>query len=115
VEYARVGSILRLSPPSSIAGIMEIHGIGLLRMPHCEGVALRLVVDCTQTPLERLPESQEFRQESLGVPRIALHPFHASAPAKIRLYMKALERGEALPADWFAQKGNSADAEKQQN
>ncbi|MEM7506842.1 MAG: serine kinase [Pseudomonadota bacterium] len=57
-----------LSPPVGIQGLMELRGIGLIRLPSLSDIPLSLMVDLDQAPRERLPEPA-FR-DLLG------HPVH---------------------------------------
>lgn len=93
-ELRLVGGELSMSAPATIAGQIEVRGIGILRLPALPAAPLRLVVDLVApAQVERLPEPR--RTELLGrqVPLLALAPFEASAPAKLRLALGALARG----------------------
>ncbi len=87
---------LTASAPASIAGKLEVRGLGIQRVPSLGEAPLALIVDLVGSgAVERLPERQS--EEILGVtlPRVALDPFTASAPAKLRLALKGLEGGAA--------------------
>lgn len=47
---------LTLAPPASIAGMLEMRGIGLIRLPFRADVPLSLLVDMDHAPSSRLPE-----------------------------------------------------------
>lgn len=47
---------LQLSSPPSIAGLMELRRIGLIRLPFLQEVPLTLLVDLDQSARERLPQ-----------------------------------------------------------
>jgi len=84
--------------PASIAGRMEVRGVGILRVPTVPSATLRLVIDLVAPDrVERLPEPQfcEYLQSSL--PLLALAPFEASAPAKIRLALACLVKTAVIP------------------
>ncbi|MEM9371256.1 MAG: serine kinase [Pseudomonadota bacterium] len=49
------GSPPRLSPPASIAGIIEVRGVGLLRLPSRSDAPAALIVDLDREAEERLP------------------------------------------------------------
>ena len=79
------------SPPATIAGQLEVRGVGILRLPFASRVPLRLVVDLVPPEtVERMPE--EAHRELLGrpIPCLSLAPFEASTPAKIRFALAAL-------------------------
>lgn len=89
-ELSFVGEELRMSAPATIAGQIEVRGIGILRVPTLASAPLRLVVSLVSLgSIERLPEPQFCELLGRGVPLIALAPFEASAPAKLRLALRA--------------------------
>jgi len=84
--------------PASIAGRMEVRGLGILRVPTAPSVPLRLVIDLVKPDrVERLPEPQFCDYLQCSLPLLALAPFEASAPAKIRLALAGLVRTTAIP------------------
>src|ERR1700722_2773148 len=90
-EVQRARAELRLSAPATIAGRLEVRGLGLLAVPSVASAPLRLVVDLVPAEsIERLPEPQCWEFEGVPVPLLALAPFAASAPAKLRLALRAL-------------------------
>ncbi len=73
------------SAPEAIAGMIEVRGVGLLRVPHYDQVPLGLVVDLTEPHrIERLPQPQFATYLNIRVPLLCLAAFEASTPAKIR-------------------------------
>ncbi len=87
VSLARRADRLVASPPANLAGLIEVRGLGILRMAHRPRVTLGLaVVLVPPDEVERLPEADEGI-EYLGValPLLRLAPFEASAPHKVRL------------------------------
>lgn len=92
-EAAGDGVLLR--PPPTIAGLMEVRGIGIVRMPHCGPVRLALVVDLVaRGDVERLPPARQITQVAgINVPLARLDPFEASAPLKVLLALDAAASG----------------------
>ena len=91
LERAGDGRVLA-SPPAALAGLLEVRGVGVLRLPHVAPSRVRLVVDlCPRDDVVRLPEPDDSRCELLGVrlPRLGLDPFAASACAKIGIALRA--------------------------
>ncbi len=82
---------LLLGAPPSIAGLMEVRGVGIVRMPCCTDVAAILAVDLEFAP-ERLPDPSLFHVRGVELPLLALRPFDASAPIKVELAVAALLR-----------------------
>jgi serine kinase of HPr protein (carbohydrate metabolism regulator) len=80
------GDRVMVTAPPEIAGLFEVRGQGVRRLPCIEGAALGLVVDLVPAgDVERLPEAVHCK--ILGVPLalLRLAPFEASAAAKVRL------------------------------
>lgn len=83
------GGAVIASAPDAIKGMIEVNGIGLTHLDD-ERIAgeasLALLVDLVGAGgIDRLPRPQEEIVLGARLPRIALSPFEASAPAKLRL------------------------------
>jgi len=75
------------SAPSTIAGKLEIRGLGIAEIPVVKETRLRLAVRLTpMAEIERLPDLGRSRMDILGIaiPLILLDPWNASAPARLR-------------------------------
>jgi serine kinase of HPr protein (carbohydrate metabolism regulator) len=97
-ELTRVADGLLARSPASIAGRMEVRGVGILRVPTVPSALLRLVIDLVAPDrVERLPEPQFCDYLQCSLPLLALAPFEASAPAKIRLALASLVKSAAIP------------------
>ena len=85
----RDGGRLLASPPPTIAGKLEIRGIGIIDMEHVKDVPVALLVELT-SEIQRLPDDSRERP-ILGVrlPLISIDAMPASAPSKVAL---ALDR-----------------------
>lgn len=89
----RRGETLLAAPPATIAGLLEVRGLGLVRLPHLAEIPLHLVVDLVPAAeVERLPEPDTVELLGLAVRRLRLAPFEASAAAKVRLAVRASTR-----------------------
>ena len=75
--------------PETIAGAMEVRGLGIVSLPRTAEAPVALLVDMAPPEtVERLPEAAEEDLLGVAVPRIALDPFETSAPAKLRVALK---------------------------
>jgi serine kinase of HPr protein (carbohydrate metabolism regulator) len=96
VELARAGARLMLRLPAAVPpatqGRLEVRGIGILPVPTVETAALGLVVELLPpgaAPPERLPGSTTISLLGITFPVIRLAGLEASAPAKVRLAVRA--------------------------
>lgn len=93
-DYCNVtvdGGRLLVTPPANIAGRIEVRGFGIVTLPFRSCATVGLVVDLMQeADIERMPEGQTCVVEGIAVPRLAVHAFAASAPAKIHIVLAAL-------------------------
>jgi HPr kinase/phosphorylase len=94
----RAGDQVMASAPPAIAGLLEVRGVGLVKIEAAGGVPLVLIADLILSDkVERMPEPRFEVLLGLSLPVIELAPFEASAPAKLRLLRCALAAGP-LPA-----------------
>lgn len=90
------GADLRAAPPPRLAGLIELRGIGLLRLPFRAGVPLALAAQLhpgRAGPMERLPPPQVWQHLDKALPLIHLAGDDPAAPA---LALLALRHGPAL-------------------
>ena len=77
--------------PAAVAGLIEVRGVGILRVDYLDEAPLALVVDLVpSTEVERIPDDRFEVVLGLPIRMIALAPFEASAVAKLRLARRAL-------------------------
>ncbi|HET8613423.1 MAG TPA: HPr kinase/phosphatase C-terminal domain-containing protein [Sphingomonas sp.] len=79
---------LYASPPDTLAGKMEVRGIGIVDLPHEKEAEVALLIDC-ESPVERMPEAATRRLAGVDLPLGAVAPFELSAPIKVELMLKA--------------------------
>lgn len=77
------GGRLIASPPHSIAGKIELRGVGIIDIGHVDEAPVALLLDLDRSP-ERLPEEPpaSITLEGISIPALAFAPFEASAPIK---------------------------------
>jgi HPr kinase/phosphorylase len=83
---------LEASPPQALAGLIEVRGFGIVRLPYRAPVMLGLVatlVDRRDVP--RMPEPDRTEIAGIALPHLLLAPFDASAVAKLKLAIKAVQ------------------------
>jgi serine kinase of HPr protein (carbohydrate metabolism regulator) len=92
VEADREGDDLVVRPPATIAGLLEVRGLGVLKLDYLASAPLALIIDLVAAEsIERLPETPAM-EDVCGVPvrRLALHPWEISAVAKVRLAVQVV-------------------------
>jgi serine kinase of HPr protein (carbohydrate metabolism regulator) len=83
VLTAHRGTLLATAP-ATIAGRIEVRGVGLVEIGHESGFPVGLVVDLDAPP-ERMPNGRSQTIAGIPVPVVAIAPFEASAPIKVEL------------------------------
>ena len=86
VALTSTSEALLAAPPAQIAGLLEVRGIGIVSMEYLPQCRVHLVVDLvTPDAVERMPESATVDLCGHRIAHVALAPFEASAPVKLRL------------------------------
>ena len=85
-------------PPARLAGLLEVRGLGIVRVAHTEGVPIVLAVALHRA--ERLP--WPARHLALDVPLVAIDPACASAPARVGLALDCAQGRLTQVAGAFA-------------
>jgi HPr kinase/phosphorylase len=86
----REGEQLLGRPAAALAGLLEVRGFGIVRLPYGAACRLGLVVDLDpQARPERLPEPEVVRLLGVDLPRLWLDPTAPSACARVRLALAA--------------------------
>jgi HPr kinase/phosphorylase len=97
-ELHRRGDEIIVRAPATIAGLIEVRGIGIFRLDALSEAPVALVVDLVPAEeIERLPARQSETILGLALRRIAVVPFEASAAMKLRLALRAFTE-PGLPA-----------------
>ncbi|MDH7970874.1 aldolase [Sphingomonas sp. AR_OL41] len=85
---ARDGDLMASAPPT-IAGKIEVRGLGIVDMPHAGPTAVAMVVTLADT-IERMPERGATRIAGVERCLIAIDAFEASAPIKVEIALSRL-------------------------
>ncbi len=88
------------SPAASLAGLLEVRGVGLLRFPHEARVKLALALGLGDRP-ERLP-APVGPSFIAGVPLLAFDPWEVSATDKAAAALAAAAGAQGSVAGAFA-------------
>lgn len=86
----RTAGILYGAAPATIAGKIEVRGLGLIDMPHVERAPIALLVTILDAP-PRLPDGpRTHRIAGVEVVQVALPALEPSAPVKVELALRHL-------------------------
>jgi HPr kinase/phosphorylase len=85
--------------PASLAGLLEVRGLGIVRRPWIPQARLALVVELC-VPRDRLPAPR--RHAMLDLPLLALDPRPASAPRQVALALACAQHRVSCVAGAFA-------------
>lgn len=95
VRVTRSGRSLIAAAPATLAGLLEVRGVGIVKLARGQVLArvpLSLLVDLVPADrIERLPDSAKENLLGVDLPLLALAPFEASAAAKLRLAVAQIE------------------------
>ena len=98
VELRRAGDRVLVTAPAAIASLIEIRGVGIVRLEAVAEATLALLVDLVPwAEVDRFPEASCEDVLGIAVPSIALSSFEASAAAKLRLTLRAFS-ADPVPA-----------------
>jgi HPr kinase/phosphorylase len=96
--FMRAGKLCARAP-ASIAGLLELRGIGIVAMPHARSAPLAMAVRLSGNSRQtRLPQPVFFEppaplKTSSRVPLIVLNGQAPSAPARVRAALRAFAAG----------------------
>lgn len=76
--------------PDNIAGLIEVRGLGIISVGCVAHARIKAVFDLLPlSDIERLPDAATVSLLGFELPYFHLHGFDASAPAKVRIALKA--------------------------
>lgn len=91
VQLDVVGGSLVAGAPPSIAGKIEVRGLGVIDLPEesvLPAANVVLVADLSTGAVERIPERGHCTLAGIELPVFELRPFEASAAAKVRIALE---------------------------
>lgn len=83
VHVTASGGALYAVAPETIAGRMEVRGVGIVGVRALGPVRLALALELTEGPVERLPEAETRTVEGVALPVLRLNGFETSAVEKV--------------------------------
>ena len=88
----RSGDLLLASAPETIAGRIEVRGVGILPLPYVGPISVAMIVRL-QGQSERLPEPMRRTIAGVSVPEFVIDPREHSAAIKVELALRHLLDG----------------------
>jgi HPr kinase/phosphorylase len=101
VHLDAAGGRLLVRPAAPLAGLIEVRGLGLLRLAHEPCAVIGLVVDLAAADAERLPQPEQERTAIAGIvlPRLAVATGESALPAVLALLTSTRADSAVLRAD----------------
>ncbi|MBI1216153.1 MAG: aldolase [Alphaproteobacteria bacterium] len=97
VLFERRANRIFAEPVEVIHGLLEVRGVGLLRVPEVVNGCLRLVIDLVKREdMPRLPDMKTETILGVQVPLFRLHAFDISAVVKVHKAMEVVHRPEMI-------------------
>jgi len=80
---------LTAAAPAAIRGMIEVRGLGILRMDPLDEVQLSVIIDLVPaSEVPRMPDAVDTQILGVALPLFKLVSFEPSAPAKVRLAVR---------------------------
>ena len=74
-----------LFPHKKIHGLIEVRGVGLIKVPFIENVKLNMIVQLIDKPPERIPKKEEKKLLNLNIKFIKIIGKEASSTVKVKI------------------------------
>jgi HPr kinase/phosphorylase len=87
-------------PAPALAGLLEVRGLGIVRLPHVASARLALAV-VLAAPAARMPASARY--DAFDLPLVEIDPQAASAPERVALALDCTLRRVTQIAGAFAE------------
>jgi len=85
VQLEAASGRLLARPAVALAGLLEVRGVGILKLDYEQAAVIGLVIDLAEAAAERLPapDQRQVVIEGVRLPRLAVAPGDAALPALI--------------------------------
>ncbi len=84
-----ISGAVSLSAPANLAGLLEVHGIGIVELDHRARAPLNLVVELVgRDAVERMPNDPATEILGHEIARVRLHAFDAAVTEKVELAVR---------------------------
>jgi HPr kinase/phosphorylase len=95
----REGGALVASAPPALAGLLEIRGLGIVKLEPAPRAVLSLAVELADAAgIERMPEHLEKDILGVGLALVRIDPAKPSAPARVRAALLSFLESAPAPA-----------------
>jgi serine kinase of HPr protein (carbohydrate metabolism regulator) len=85
-DVVEAGGRVFAAPPPGLRGMLEVRGIGIVRLRYSASAPVVANIDLAQiNNIERMPESESILILGVSVPSFRIAPFESSCVAKVRL------------------------------
>ena len=90
VDLEARGSDLMASVPATIAGLLEVRGIGIAKLDYLPSCKIDFVIELVDSynQVERMPEPDFIELEGISIKKAKLYAFEASILSKIKLLVR---------------------------
>ena len=93
VVIKAVGQELYLSPPDRLSGLIEVRGVGVIKIEYVRDIRLCLIVELDpRNEIQRIPKIKEELIKKIPVPVINMDAFESSVLAKIKIILGYLDK-----------------------
>ena len=93
IVLSAINGQLMAAPAPGLEGLLEVRGLGIVKLGHATNVPVKLMVHLTEeNQIERMPEPDALigQFEGINVAQIYLDASSASAPARVRCTLCAI-------------------------
>lgn len=87
------GAGIHVAPHATLAGLLELRGLGLMRLPYAPSAPLGLVINLQEDAPPRLAEADYFTFADESVPLLAMRGADATTALRIKYAAQALKNG----------------------